>query len=211
MSGDVSGLMNLFSTMLSEVHTSMPGTVVSYDPATRRAVVRPSLSKQLADGRVLPPPQVVSAPVIFPTGNGGKAGITFPIRPGDGVMLHFSERSLEAWHDGGETVPDDPRTFDLSDAIAVPGLNHGGATPAAHADNFVITFGDASIAFTPAGGCIITAPAGITLNSTGGTTTLIGPTDAPNDTITSKTVTLNTHKHGTGTAAAGTIVPTPGT
>lgn len=201
MSDDVaSGLLNLVSTVLADVHTSMPGTIVSYDPATRRAIVRPALSKQLADGRVLPAPQIVSVPVIFPTGGG--AGMTYPLAPGDGVQLHFSERSLEAWHSGGGAIPDDPRSFDLSDAIAVPGLNHGGATAAAHPTNMVVYFGAASIALTPAGGIILTAPAGITL---------IGPTNAPSDNITSKTVTLSTHRHGIGTSAAGTVIPTPGT
>ncbi len=198
MSDDVeSGLLNLISTVLSDVHTSMPGTIVSYDPATRRAVVRPALSKQLADGRVLPAPEVVSVPVIFPTGSGGLAGMTFPVASGDGVMLHFSERSLEAWHTAGGPIPDDPRSFDLSDAVAVPGLNHGGATPAAHPENMVLHFGAASIAFTPAGGCIITAPAGITL---------VGPTNAPADTITSmgKVLNLHTHvEHGTGGGITG--------
>ncbi|MDB5849785.1 MAG: Phage-related protein [Rhodoferax sp.] len=195
-SGDtISGVKNTVSTMLAEVHTAMPGVVVSYDAATRRATVLPSLSKQLADGRVLPAPQIVSVPVIFPTGSNGRAGITFPIVPGDGVMLHFSERSLEAWHDAGGATPDDPRQFDLSDAVAVPGLNHGGATPAAHADNMVITFGAASISMTPAGTMIFHA-SGFEFDG--------GNVVVPANDVIATGKSLRTHVHGGVVTGGGT-------
>jgi hypothetical protein len=179
----VTALVDMLGAVLGEIHTCLPGTVVSYNAATRRAVVRPSLDKQLADGRVLEAPQIVEVPVQFPM------GLTYPIAAGAGVLLHFTSRSLETWLDGGERVPDDPRQFDLSDCIAVPGVSHGGNTTAADPDNFVLSFGGASITFTPGGE--------IKLHGTKiSTDTQLISTAA----ITSKTVTLDTHNHGSGPA-----------
>jgi hypothetical protein len=131
----MSGLDNLVDAIQltlenndSKINTSVPGTIVSYDPATNRAKVRPLLPKKLADGKVLPAPEIVQVPVIFPASGmaeGGKqAGITLPIAPGDGVMLSFQQRSLENWLSGNNEAPDDPRKFDLSDCVATPGLNN---------------------------------------------------------------------------------------
>lgn len=178
----IGAITNATAEAMGDINTSMPGVVVSYDAATRRAVVQPSLSKQIADGRVLPAPQIVSVPIVFPTGGG--FSMTWPLHPGDGVMLHFSQRSLEAWHDGGNAVPDDPRQFDLSDAMAVPGLNHGGATAAADPVNSVLSFGGASISISASGEMRLTA------------TRIV--TDSPivsTAAITSKNITLATHKH----------------
>lgn len=147
------GIQNAVRQLLSDVHTSMPGTVVSYDG--RRAVVRPTLSKLIADGRVLGAPSIVSVPVVWPTAMGGQCRISMPMQAGDGVLLHFSERSLEAWHDAGGAVPDDPRQYDLSDAIAVPGLNHDGVNVHVNTSDLMIAFGSASIRITKDGNIII--------------------------------------------------------
>lgn len=109
---------------LSDVNTAMPATVVSYDPSSNRAVVRPSLPKRLASGEELPSPSVMEVPVAFQAGGG--ASLTFPLRPGDGLLLVFAQRSLEGWLSGSATAPDDPRRFALSDAIAIPGLRASG-------------------------------------------------------------------------------------
>lgn len=58
--------------------------------------------------------------------------MTFPVKPGDGCLLIFAERSLDEWKDGGgEVTPNDPRAMDLSDAVALMGFVHfgGGGGP----------------------------------------------------------------------------------
>jgi hypothetical protein len=154
----MSGLDNLVDAIQlvlednnSQLNTSVPGTIVSYDPATNRAKVRPLLPKKLANGQVLPAPEIVQVPVIFPASGmaqGGKqAGITLPIAPGDGVMLSFQQRSLENWLSGNDSAPNDPRKFDLSDCIATPGLNSGGFS--GNATDLVIRMDKASVTLKP--------------------------------------------------------------
>lgn len=107
-----------------ETHTALPGKVVSYDAASNRASVQPEGLYKAEDGSTIPYPVIYSVPVVFPCGMSGKAGITFPIYPGDGVLLVFSETQMDDFLTGGDS--DDPRSHSLNDAIAVPGLYSGG-------------------------------------------------------------------------------------
>jgi hypothetical protein len=53
----------------------------------------------------------------------GAYKITFPVAAGDIVLLCFAQTSLDNWLQlGGVVDPQDSRKFDLSDAIAIPGL-----------------------------------------------------------------------------------------
>lgn len=132
-------------TALSDLNTSQPGVVVSYDARRNRAVVRPSLPKRLADGTELPAPDIHEVPIMWTSGGGGT--FTFPIRPGDGVMLQSQQRSLEGWLGGSDAAPDDPRRFDMSDVVAVPGLRS--ASPPTDPDAVVLTMGDAAVRIEP--------------------------------------------------------------
>lgn len=107
---------------LSNLHTCLPGRVEKYDPETQKADVKPLLKRKFKDNTEIELPVIVNVPVVFPRSGGGS--LTFPVVKGDGVLLLFSERSLDRWLSaGGDVAPDDRRKFDLSDAIAIPGLN----------------------------------------------------------------------------------------
>lgn len=104
-----------------DIHTSMPGRFESYDFRTQKATVKPLLKKVYLDGTVLDLPVLGGVPVMFP--RTGAAGITFPIKKGDKCLLLFTERAIERWVLSGEnSEPGDRRRYDLSDAIAIPGL-----------------------------------------------------------------------------------------
>lgn len=107
---------------LLNVHTVMPGTVQSYDNLQNLASVQPSFKrKYVKDEEVQDLPIINNVPVAFP--RAGDSAITFPLKKGDSVLLLFAERSMDKWlTDGGEVSPDDPRTHDLADAIAIPGI-----------------------------------------------------------------------------------------
>ena len=77
--------------MLSQVHTCIPGKIISYNPAENRAVVQPTGAFKTEDGRSLPYPVIYSVPCVFPVGGGGKTGLTFPIAAGDGCLIVFAE------------------------------------------------------------------------------------------------------------------------
>lgn len=129
---------------LGNVHACLPGRIETYDFETQKADVKPLLQRNYPEGPVSLP-LIMSVPVVWPRGGG--ASLTFPLKKDDGVLLVFAERSLELWLDqGGEVPPGDARRFDLSDAIAIPGLNPFTAPFAAEdADSVLLKYNEFKI------------------------------------------------------------------
>jgi len=96
--------------------------VESYDKDNVRVEVTPLISKRFADEGVLDYGRIVDVPVMFPRTK--NFHLSYPLEPGDSVLLIFSERSLETFLKGvGKPLaPNDTRKFSVTDAIAYPGL-----------------------------------------------------------------------------------------
>ncbi len=116
----VDALTNNGKKMLSGVHTAVPGKIVSFDAQKGLAVVLPEMALKKKDGSKLSYPQITGVPVVFPQSAGQQAAVVFPVKEGDGCLLVFAEKSIEPWLNGGES--DTELDFDLSNAIAIPGL-----------------------------------------------------------------------------------------
>lgn len=142
---------NAIQANLNIVHTALPGIIKSYDPTTNKATVQPALNRNYLSGEMALP-VLQNVPVMFP--GGSNFNITFPINEGDYVLLLFSERSIDLWKSvGGQVTPKDPRKFDLSDAIAIPGLQpFNGDFSNRNNDDFTINFGGSTISIGPDGG-----------------------------------------------------------
>lgn len=107
---------------LKKVRTSMPGRVVSFDPAKQTVTVQPLIRMVLADGAGTDLPVLADVPVQFPEGGG--FAFTFPVEGGDEGMLVIADRCIDGWWQSGQ--PSDPLDFrmhDLSDGMFIPGIN----------------------------------------------------------------------------------------
>ena len=110
------------------LNTCLPGHIMSYDAATRRAIVLPALDALTADGERLPPPEIADVPVLFSSAGGYT--LTLPVMPGDPVLLVFAQRGLSGFkREHGHSVPDADRLLSLPDAIAIPGFGPPAVTP----------------------------------------------------------------------------------
>lgn len=111
---------------LQELHTSMPGRIVSFDAKKCVADVQPVVNQVVIqeDGTVLSIPyaQLKNVPVKFEGGGGYRA--TFPVAKDDYCEIIFQESSIDQWRsNGGDDVkPLDARRFHLADAICRVGL-----------------------------------------------------------------------------------------
>lgn len=143
-------LIEMTRKEIANIHTAAPGTILSYDPGSGLATIKPLLKFKVPDGRVLDMPVIVGVPVVFPSGSGGNASVTFPLKSGDGCLLIFAEGSLDDWLKGGES--EDLRKHDLTDAIAIPGLyNFGVSAIQAHPNDTCLKNG-ATVLRVEAGG-----------------------------------------------------------
>lgn len=123
MDGETTYLM--IQAALREVRTCMPGMVESYDADKQTVDVVPQLKNAYPDGEgdvsYVEHPKLSNVPVCFPRAGG--FFMSFPIQKGDFVLLVFSERSIQAWREKGQTVePGDRRLFPLDGAVAIPGV-----------------------------------------------------------------------------------------
>ena len=113
---------------LKSVNTCLPGHIVKYDAATRRASVRSALDILTTDGELLPAPQIENVPVVFTSGGGWTFG--FPLAEGDPVLLVFAQRGLSGFkRDHDRSSPDVDSLFSIRDAIAIPGFGPTSITP----------------------------------------------------------------------------------
>jgi hypothetical protein len=107
---------------LKDLHTCIPGIIASFDPDTQTASVQPAIKRIFTEQGAVNLPLCVDVPVAFP--GGGDFFLTFPVKPGDECILLFSERAIDNWHaSGGTQTPAEYRLHDLSDGIAIVGLN----------------------------------------------------------------------------------------
>lgn len=107
---------------LKELHTCLPGIIDSYNPATQTASVQPAIKRIFTERGPVALPVCVDVPVAFP--GGGDFYLTFPVARGDECILLFSERCIDYWFaNGGVQLPAEYRLHDLSDAMAIVGLN----------------------------------------------------------------------------------------
>lgn len=105
---------------LDGVHTCIPGEIVSFDAGKCTAIVKPIGKIKCPDGKKVDYPQVAKVPVHFQQSSSQESCICFPVKPGDGCLLLFSEQALDAWRSKGEEFPD--LKHDLTNAIAIMGV-----------------------------------------------------------------------------------------
>ena len=116
----VQEIKNMAQAAAQSIHTAVPGTIVSYDPAKGQAVVKPVMKYTTKGGNIIDYPQISGVPVLFQQHMNQQATVAFPVKPGDGCLLIISEQSLDYWMYGQDTGTD--LRFDLTNAVAIPGL-----------------------------------------------------------------------------------------
>lgn len=120
-------LAKVVTVTRGSLHGALPATVLAYNPALQTVTVKPCVSGRVEDSETevlvpYPLPAISNVPVAFPSSTG--FAITWPLFPGDTVYLVCGERSMDEWKSTGaaENLPQDIRRFDLTDAVAIPGL-----------------------------------------------------------------------------------------
>lgn len=112
---------NLVEEMLDEVHTAMPGKILSFNPKTGLAVVLPQVKMNNGTNN-LAYPAIYNVPIALSQGCLQKTTIAYPVKEGDGCLLIISEQVLDYWLYGQESENSGALRFDLASAIAILGL-----------------------------------------------------------------------------------------
>lgn len=113
------------NSALNDVHTAIPGIIMSFNKDERTAEVQPAIKRVFINNDGEPEahdlPPCLDVPVVFPGGGGFE--LLFNVQEGDECLLIFSERCIDGWYETGDTAePYDLRRHDLSDAFAIVGV-----------------------------------------------------------------------------------------
>lgn len=110
---------------LLEVHTAIPGKVISYDAEKQTADVLPVVQRvdynEDDEHKLTRLPVIPNVPVQWTRGGG--MWFSMPLAAGDHVLLVFSEAAIGHWRASGEVAPPgDLRRHSIGYPIAIPGI-----------------------------------------------------------------------------------------
>lgn len=105
---------------VDNIHTAIPGKVLSFEAVGCLAKVQPVGKFLTPEDELMEYPIISDVPVMFPYSHKAKTGIFFPIKEGDFGMLVISEAELDEWRTG--SISEATLRFDLTSAVFIPGL-----------------------------------------------------------------------------------------
>jgi hypothetical protein len=160
--------------------TAMPGLILTYNPTAMTCEVQVAIQARFTQPVDDPKlhnkqkgvssfitnfinfPKLMDCPVVFPQGGG--AVLSFPLTPGDEVLVIFASRGIDWWwQQGGVQPPAECRMHDLSDGFVIPGPfsqprvpsnTHGGRLPSPDVVELRSVDGSQSLAFNPKSGAV---------------------------------------------------------
>lgn len=212
-------LRGIFGEYLKDnMRTSVPGHVLSFDPATQMAEVQIGLMlEDRLDNQEARRP-IICVPVQF----WGASGGTLECRVGSGTEggLFFSQECIDSWVDqGGVAVKSETRRFSINDCYFIPGIrsipgaitnfaNDGIRLRSKDGARYVWLKDDSSIGLSNGLGSITIGADGI-VNINGVTITPDGLVHTDND-MQAGVISLKLHKTSqvqTGTGVSGVPIP----
>ena len=196
------GIPRVLHQFMLGINTAMPGEVVRYDAANRRADVRGQLAVVMDTGEQIDRPVISNVPVVFPVA--AEFALLYPLEVGDSVLLVFSMRGLSRWKaTHGMAAPDTEGMLSQQDAVAMPGFGPAGA----HMPDIRITSDNDGLTvqredgervrFNVGGGITILSAGEVTI--TGGDVTIAGTTTVNGRRVANADVNTQSasgHTHG---------------
>lgn len=216
----------------SHIWTAMPGIVQGVNLSAQTLSVQPAIQGSVTgpDGstQTVNLPLLVDVPIVWPRAGG--FALTFPIAPGDEVLVVFGARCIDSWwQSGGIGAQAEVRMHDLSDGFAILAptsqpkvLGNVSSANVQLRDNSGSTF----VEITPGGVARVIGASSIdveapTINLTGstvningttnitGTTNVVGQMNHSGGGLVTGGITFGSHKHtGVQTGPSNTGGPT---
>ncbi|AWJ93328.1 hypothetical protein Sp245p_26260 (plasmid) [Azospirillum baldaniorum] len=183
------------------INTAIPGIIQSFNAAAMTAVVQPAVQRQVRDPAGIwhwvNLPLLLDCPVHFPSGGGFT--LTFPVAPGDEVLVIIADRCIDAWwSSGGVQAQAELRMHDLSDGFVIPKVwSQPNTIGGVSGNSTQLRSDDGETYVEVAGGEVVTvkAPTRIVL-------------DSPDVTISGRLSILNSEGHAAPCAIAGAVYAT---
>ncbi|WP_432783735.1 Gp138 family membrane-puncturing spike protein [Pseudomonas corrugata] len=113
-------IRDAFRELMKGVHTSIPGHILTFDPATQLAQVQVGIVRVDINDAEFTLKPIIETPVYFP---GGDYCVEYQIDPGCEGDILISERCIDGWvQAGGVAANPIGRFHNLQDAMFLPGF-----------------------------------------------------------------------------------------
>lgn len=187
----------------SQMWTAMPAIVQSVNFVAMTCEVQPAIMGVATNNAgvqsYINMPLLVDCPITFPSAGGFI--MTFPLKPGDEVLVIIASRCIDAWwQSGGVQQPMELRMHDLSDGFAIPGpRSQPRVVSNISSENAQLRSDDGTVylEITPGGGINLVAPSGVTITGdlavTGAVT--VSETIVATGEITGNLIPVSAHFH----------------
>lgn len=145
----VQEIENTARNVVDEIHTALPGKIVSFNSGKCTAVVKPVCKYQTAGGEQIEYPAISDVPVVFPMCQSKGIGLAYPVKSGDSCLIICCETEVDEWRSGAES--EGALRFDLTNAVVIPGLLKTGndlVTKACNENAVVIKNGSTKLTVT---------------------------------------------------------------
>ena len=176
---DIFDIMSMKSQEgLANIYTTLPAKIISYDDKTQKAVVQPTIKRRDRDGdaesKGLVDMSVISGVLVMQPAT-PEGMVSFPIKAGFPVLLHFCSRSIDNYMYGDGVSPVDPqdyRVHQYSDCFATIGATTFPKAIGTDPSDFVIRFNvgtanENKVSLRANGDVTVDTPTKFVVNATG--------------------------------------------
>lgn len=190
---------NTARAVVDEIHTALPGEIISFNASSGLAVVQPNGKYVTSDGKTLSYPTITEVPLVFPFCQQAGVGMAFPVNKGDSCVIIVSEVELDEWRSGADS--EGSLRFDLTSAMAIPGLLWGGGDLISKAaKKNAVVIGASGTEMTVSGDGVDVSVGGVTFSvsedgiAVGGNLKVKGSVTCTGD-VKAGEISLQKHKH----------------
>lgn len=144
----------LIEDRLQGINTGIPAKVVGVDYEKCLVSVIPLIKDRRSDNRVITYEQIDDVPLFIYASAGNTARVTLPIKGGDVVALHFSQRDVENFLlSNGELIvdPENSEFLSTSPLYAVPSISTLARAKAISSTDIIIENNASFVRVTPDG------------------------------------------------------------
>jgi hypothetical protein len=158
-------LKRLKDEIFADLNCLQIGKITKFDKTTQSAEIEIQCKRRISETQIIDYPPLVDCPVFFLQGGG--AYLEMPVQINDYCLVLFSDRDIDIWFSSGnKREPNTRRKHNISDGIALVGLNPSSSVLTLDNDKVQINAGNYPIVFKTTSGKIEIAINGnITLNN----------------------------------------------
>lgn len=182
-------IKELIWSQLNEIHTSLPAVITKIDLSTGLISALPLIRDKRSDNKVITYAEIGDIPLMVYSSAGNTARITLPVKVGDVVAIHFSERESSSFILGNGLSASEPKEYSplgLYPLYAIPSIYPISKAKAIDPENIVIENGTTTITVEPNGKITIASPTEIVENAP-----IININASSSVTVTSPQTTVN--------------------